>query len=307
MTASGANAITQTGPIVQAAGAGAASFTTGAGAITLNTATNNFTGPVSLTNTGLNNVSITDTNALALGTVNVGSGTLAIQSNGALTQAGAITQAAGAGAVTVNAGAGAITLNNVANDFVGAVGLTNSGANNVAVTDANAIVLGASSVGSGTFAVTASGANSITQTGAIVQAAGAGAASFTTRCRRNHTDERGEQLRRRGESQQHWAEQRRAHRRQRDNRSARSSVGSGTLAVTASGANSITQTGAIVQAAGAGAASFTTGAGGRSRSPTRATTSPGRCRSTNSGANNGVDARCERACAGDRHGRHRDP
>ena len=47
-----------------------------------------------------------DANALALGTVNVGSGTLAIQSNGALTQTGAITQAVGAGAVTVNAGAG---------------------------------------------------------------------------------------------------------------------------------------------------------------------------------------------------------
>ena len=58
--------------------------------------------------------------------------------------------------------------------------LANTGANNVAVTDANAIILGASSVGSGTLAVTASGANTITQTGPIVQAAGAGAASFNT-------------------------------------------------------------------------------------------------------------------------------
>ena len=58
--------------------------------------------------------------------------------------------------------------------------LNNSGANNVAVTDANAIVLGTSNLGSGTLSVTATGANSITQTGAIMQAPGSGAASFTT-------------------------------------------------------------------------------------------------------------------------------
>src|SRR5262249_16733364 len=41
--------------------------------------------------------------------------------------------------------------------------------------------LGASNVGSGTLTVTATGANSITQTGAIVQAAAAGGGGFTTR------------------------------------------------------------------------------------------------------------------------------
>src|SRR5262249_57781831 len=85
--------------------------------------------------------------------------------------------------VSFTTGAGAITLTNAANDFTGAVSLNNSGANNVAVTDANAIVLGASTVGSGTLTVTATGANSITQTGAIVQAAAAGAAGHTTRAR----------------------------------------------------------------------------------------------------------------------------
>ena len=53
--------------------------------------------------------------------------------------------------------------------------LNNSGANNVAVTDANALQLATSSVGSGTLTVTAVG---ITQSGAITQAASAGAATF---------------------------------------------------------------------------------------------------------------------------------
>ena len=84
------------------------------------------------------------------------------------------------GTSNFNAGANAITLTNGSNDFTGAVSLNNSGANNVSVTDTNAIILGASNVGSGTLTVNATGANSITQTGAIVQAAGAGIASFTT-------------------------------------------------------------------------------------------------------------------------------
>ena len=66
VTATGANAITQTGAIVQAAGAGGASFTTGGAAITLANAGNDFTGSVSLTNTGANNVSVRDANALTL-------------------------------------------------------------------------------------------------------------------------------------------------------------------------------------------------------------------------------------------------
>ena len=55
--------------------------------------------------------------------------------NGGLTQTGAMAQTAGAGAVTMNAGAGAITLNHVANGFIGAVGLTNTGANAVSLRD----------------------------------------------------------------------------------------------------------------------------------------------------------------------------
>src|SRR5207253_11097134 len=129
-----------------------------------------------LHSSGADNITITDDNAMRLGASAVGSGTLTVTAGGAITQTGAITQAAGAGAATFSAGANAITLTNAANDFTGAVSLNNSGANNVAVTDVNALILGASAVGSGTLAVSAGGA--ITQTGAITQAAGAGAATF---------------------------------------------------------------------------------------------------------------------------------
>ncbi len=166
--------ITQTGSITQAAGAGAATFNGGAGVITLTDAGNDFRGSVSLNNSGLNNVSVTDANAIVLGTSAVGLGTLTVNAVG-ITQTGAITQAVLAGSATFNGGAGVVTLTS-ANDFTGVVSLNNSGANNVSVTDANAIILGASAVGSGTFTVNTSGA--ITQTGAITQSASAGTATF---------------------------------------------------------------------------------------------------------------------------------
>ena len=164
--------ITQTGTITQAAAAGAATFNGGAGAITL-TAANDFTGAVSLNNSGLNAVAVTDANAIELGTSSVGTSTLTVNGVG-ITQTGTITQAAAAGAATFNGGAAAIDLT-AANDFTGAVSLNNSGLNAVAVTDANAIELGTSSVGTSTLTVNGVG---ITQTGTITQAAAAGAATF---------------------------------------------------------------------------------------------------------------------------------
>ncbi|MGH6649470.1 beta strand repeat-containing protein, partial [Aquabacterium sp.] len=164
--------ITQTGALTQAGGAGAATFNGGAGVITL-TQANDFTGAVSLNNSGANNVAVTDANALVLGTSSVGTGTLTVNAVG-ITQTGALTQAGGAGAATFNGGAGVITLTQ-ANDFTGAVSLNNSGANNVQITDSNALALGTSGVGSGTLTVNAVG---ITQTGALSQAGGAGAATF---------------------------------------------------------------------------------------------------------------------------------
>ncbi|EJL80332.1 filamentous hemagglutinin family N-terminal domain containing protein [Polaromonas sp. CF318] len=163
--------------IQQTAGTLAVSGTTGvsagAGPVSL-TGANNFTGAVSVTNLGANNVAITSgSGSLTLGTLSLGSGTLNL-SGGNITQTGAITQAAGAGAVTVNGGASAIDLSNTGNDFTGAVGLNNTGANAVVVKDVNNLVLGASSVG-GSLAAT-SNTGSISQTGALSVA---GASTFT--------------------------------------------------------------------------------------------------------------------------------
>ncbi|MBL1140580.1 MAG: hypothetical protein HND53_00945 [Proteobacteria bacterium] len=153
-----------------------ANVTAGAGVITLTQGTNNFTGAVALSNSGNNNVQITDVDALDFGVVGVGTGTFTANAVGITQTGGAFTQAAGAGAATFNAGAGVITLTQGANNFIGAVSLNNSGANNVSITDVNALDFGTSSVGSGTFTANAVG---ITQTGgAITQAAGAGATAF---------------------------------------------------------------------------------------------------------------------------------
>jgi fibronectin-binding autotransporter adhesin len=169
--------------IVQSAAAGAASFNSGGGVLTLANTGNDFTGTVSLTG---GSTQITDANALTLGTLatgalsavstgalnlgtgNIGSNLTATSNNGAISQTGAL---AVTGSSTINAGTGAITLTDAGNDFVGAVSLSNSGANDVSVSDANALVLGASTLGSGALTLTATG---ISQTGAIVQAAGGG-------------------------------------------------------------------------------------------------------------------------------------
>ncbi len=166
--------LTQTGAIVQAAGAGAVTLNGGGDAITLANAGNDFTGPVSFSNVGNNNVALVNDALLTLGTSSLGTGTLQLTGVG-LAQTGAITEAAGAGAVTLNGGAGAITFNNAGNDFSGAVSLDNSGNNNVVLVNSGALSLGTSSVGTGTLQLTGAG---LTQTGAITQAAGAGAVTL---------------------------------------------------------------------------------------------------------------------------------
>ena len=171
LTINAAGAINQTAGNLAVA---AASINAGAGSINLTQAANDFTGAVSLNNSGANNVAITDANALNLGASSVGTGTLTVNGVG-ITQSGTLTQAAAAGAATFNGGAGVITLTDASNDFTGAVSLNNSGANNVAITDGNALNLGASSVGTGTLTVNGVG---ITQSGTLTQAALAGAATF---------------------------------------------------------------------------------------------------------------------------------
>ncbi|WP_080885985.1 hypothetical protein [Nitrospira japonica] len=159
---SGTLGVTTNGALTQSGALTVAGVTTlAAGAannITLNNAANNFS-TVGITNG--NNVALVDSNALVLGTSAV-SGTLGVTTNGALTQSGALTVA---GVTTLAAGAANnITLNNAANNF-STVGITTG--NNVALTDANALTLAASTV-SGTLGVTTNGA--LTQSGALTVA-----------------------------------------------------------------------------------------------------------------------------------------
>ncbi|AMV00424.1 filamentous hemagglutinin N-terminal domain-containing protein [Xanthomonas citri] len=143
------------------------SFDTGTGAIALGSAGNHFGGAVSLTGNG---VSIRDSGALTLGTLNTGSltatsngalnlgsgrvaGTLAATSgNGAIGQAGGLIVDA---AATLNAGSGAIALTDGSNDFQGSMRLTGAG---IAVRDSNDLTLSAlTSNNGGTIALTAGG------------------------------------------------------------------------------------------------------------------------------------------------------
>ncbi|WP_411877758.1 MBG domain-containing protein [Polaromonas sp. YR568] len=151
---------------------GTTSVNAGAGAVTLGRG--NFTGAVSVTNLGANNVLINSIgNPLTLGTLSLGSGTLIITGNN-ITQTGAITQAAGGGAVTINGGASAIDLSNAGNDFTGEVRLNNTGSNATTIQDINDLKLGFSTVGGSLTAI--SGAGSISQFGALNVG---GASTFT--------------------------------------------------------------------------------------------------------------------------------
>jgi hypothetical protein len=208
---------------------------------------------VSLANSGANDVVLTDSNALALGASNLGTGSLTVSASGPITQTGAIVQAVGATGAAFNAGANAITLG-AGNDFNGAVSFANSGANNVSVVDANGIVLGASTVGSGTLR---------RERGRPDHAVGCDRAGGRCRRRLVHCRASAISLGNAGNDftgvvtlqnsgnnavaldRRQRARSRRPQRRQR------------TLTVTASGP--ISQTAAIVQAAGAGAASFNAG------------------------------------------------
>ena len=179
-------AITQTtGGRINVGSWGDVVFNAGAGEINLGNASNHFASfeAVSLSNTGANNITIRASSALTLGAVTT-SGNLSVQTNGALAQAQSTTILTGAGGSNFNAGAGAITLNNVGNDFSGSVSLRNTGANNIAIRDINALNLAGVSMtptSSGSLTVvTGTGASNnggdITQTGAIVT--GTGASSF---------------------------------------------------------------------------------------------------------------------------------
>jgi trimeric autotransporter adhesin len=109
----------------------------GTGNITATNIANNF---ANVTVTSANNVSLRDANAIVLGASNI-SGTLGLRTVGAITQTGALSVG---GTSTLNAGlANDITLNNVSNNFNT---VTIISGRDVALVDANAMTVGASSV-----------------------------------------------------------------------------------------------------------------------------------------------------------------
>ena len=133
ITAGGA--ITQAaGGIVQGSSATTASFRTGAFGITLTDTSNNFIGAVSLINTGVNAVAVTDANALILGTSSIAEGDLAIIT-GAGTLTGGLTQTTGAltvgGTTTLTSSAAStdIDLSTAANSLTGSVTIAGTASN----------------------------------------------------------------------------------------------------------------------------------------------------------------------------------
>ena len=147
------HSITQSG-VVTVSG-GTTTLQAGAGAITLDDASNNFATVVITSGAA---VSIRDANALEIGTSSV-SGALTLQSGGNLTQSGAIDN--NGQTTTIIAGAADVTLTNAGNDF-GTVAVTNGAT--VSIRDTNALIIGTSTV-SGDLTLQSGG--NLTQSGAI--------------------------------------------------------------------------------------------------------------------------------------------
>jgi hypothetical protein len=96
-----------------------------------------------------------------------GNGSLSITANGAVNQSGGTLLIKGTSSITT--GGSTITLTQALTDVTGAVRLSNTGLNNVSITDANALILGASSIGGDFSVITGAGAvtGGLTQTGVL--------------------------------------------------------------------------------------------------------------------------------------------
>ena len=167
----GSGDITSAGSVIVS---GTSAFAVGnGGSIILDNAGNQFAGTPSFSSTGMiNNLQLTDNSTVDLPTLTL-NGNLTVITTGPVTQAGVLNIQ---GTTNINSGASSITLDNAANDFTGDVTLQNSGGANTVIGDVNNLTLAASSVGSGTLTVNAA---DISQSGAIVQSANAGAARLT--------------------------------------------------------------------------------------------------------------------------------
>ena len=160
LSALAGGAITETGALTVT---GTSSFTAGGNPITL-TQANSLTGAITFSNSGANNVSLTNSIATVLAASTVGQN-LTITSSGAISETGALTVP---GTSSFSASANAITLTQ-SNNFTGAVSLSNSSTNNVSVINSGALVIGLSSIGEN-LSLTAGG--SISETGVITATGG---------------------------------------------------------------------------------------------------------------------------------------
>ena len=151
-----AGSISQSGALVVP---GTTNLNAGANPIDFSTngSANSFTGAVTLTNSGANDVALTNSIALALGNVSVGTGALTLIGAGMTQAVGtSIIQAAGAGNASFTSSNGAITLTNTGNTFTGSVLLSTLGSDNASVTNSGPLTIGTTTVG-GNLALTAGG------------------------------------------------------------------------------------------------------------------------------------------------------
>ncbi len=130
--------ISQSGSMIQSAGAGAATFNATSGNITLSNGANDFTGTVFLNNSGAGTTSLTENNGLNLGSSTTNGGDLTITATNGITLSGTTTSSGGDIVVTantgdiqlgrVNSGAGRLSIDAVIGKVLG---------NNSPITDPN--------------------------------------------------------------------------------------------------------------------------------------------------------------------------
>ena len=174
LTVLGGNSITQLGALsIAGTGSFTASNGTLGGSILLTNASNNFGTFVNLTNLGANDISIRDVGTLVLGSVSMAAsaGALTVQAGGNLTQLAGTSIIAGTGAVSLTANAGgSIILTEATNNFRGNVTFSN-GLATISLLDTSSFQIqnGLTLAAGGNFTLTADG---ISQAGSMSNSTG---------------------------------------------------------------------------------------------------------------------------------------
>ena len=144
-----AGSISGTGALISGSSGGLDDLTAGTG-IDVKTQGLDFSAANISTTTG--NILIENTTSINLPAI-AAPANLSIKAGGTISQNGPITVV---GTASFHAANGAIDVINIGNDFNGAVSLTNTGANNVAIVDIDDVTIDVTSLGTGTFEVSGS-------------------------------------------------------------------------------------------------------------------------------------------------------